>query len=151
MDVFPTVAGLCGTSGSNPLDGVDIWPLLSGSRKSIERDALLMFEGLDLQCARYGEWKLHLARPNSQIYNPSPAGGRKNLPLPHPELYRVTSDVDESYDLAPEKPEVVEDITERIDRIIAGMPEPVRKARAQTLTIRPAQSWQGALPRPAAN
>jgi arylsulfatase len=151
MDVFPTAAKLCGTSGSNPLDGIDIWPLLSGSKKSIEREALLMFEGLDLQCARLGEWKLHVARPNSQIYNPAPAGGRRNLPLPHPELYRVSSDADESYDLSPENPEVVKEISARIDRILAGMPEAVRKARAQTTGIKPGRSWEGALPRPAAN
>src|SRR5260370_345332 len=58
MDIFPTVARLCGGALhskplAKPLDGIDIWPLLSGEKKSIEREPLLYFDNWDLQGARW--------------------------------------------------------------------------------------------------
>jgi arylsulfatase len=133
MDILPTIAKLCGAEmPSLPLDGIDIWPLLSGKKASMEREALLYFDNVYLQCARLGNYKLHIARYNSQVYSPAPQGGRVNLPLPRPELYDLASDPDESYDIAPERPEVVKQIQDRIDRLIAGFPEDIRKAHAET-------------------
>jgi arylsulfatase len=105
LDVFPTVAKLCGASlPQKALDGLDIWPLLSGQRDSIEREVLLYFDAWDLQCARWNNWKLHLARHNTSAYNPVPAGGRLNFTLARPELYNLASDPDESYDVATQNP-----------------------------------------------
>ncbi|MEZ5399424.1 MAG: sulfatase [Bryobacteraceae bacterium] len=152
MDITPTIAKLCGASPlPNPPDGVDIWPMLDGSRPSIEREALLMFDTMDLQCARWGKWKLHLARRNVQIYNPAPAGGAMTLPLPAPELYDVTTDVDESYDVAAENPNVVAEMRRRIDGVMAGMPEPVRTAWTGVSGKKVGRSWAGQAPRPAPN
>src|SRR5438094_1670239 len=93
MDILPTVARLCNARlPDNPLDGIDIWPLLTGQTESIEREALLYFDDWQLQCARLGRWKLHVARYNSDAYGPSPAGGRMNLPLANPELYDIDDD-----------------------------------------------------------
>ncbi|MBL8293446.1 MAG: sulfatase, partial [Bryobacterales bacterium] len=88
MDIVPTVARLCGAElPRNPLDGVDISPLVTGARPELEREALLYFNGLNLQCARWGKWKLHVARHNTEAYMPAPPGGVVNLPLSKPELY----------------------------------------------------------------
>lgn len=126
MDILPTVAKLCGAVlPANPLDGIDIWPLLTGKAKQIEREALLYFDNWNLQCARWGRWKLHLARYNTFAYSPAPAGGRVNLPLVSPELYDLELDPDESYDVAPEKPEVVKEILARVERLIPGFPREV--------------------------
>src|SRR5262249_47567862 len=66
LDVFPTVAKLCGAGAPpNPVDGTDIWPLLSGAKQELEREALLYFDDVHLQCARLGRYKLHIARYNS--------------------------------------------------------------------------------------
>jgi arylsulfatase len=142
MDVLPTVAKLVGATPKNAVDGIDIWPLLGGARRELDREALLYFDNMDLQCARLGRWKLHVARHNNQVYNPAPVGGRLNLPLARPELYDVVSDVDESYDVAAENPAVVKDIQGRIDRLMEGMPQPVREAhqrnRAKGSTAVPA-------------
>src|SRR5262249_7866572 len=44
MDILPTVAGLCGARlPKKRLDGIDIWPLLSGQKTQISREALLYF------------------------------------------------------------------------------------------------------------
>ena len=85
LDVLPTMARLSGAPmPPNPLDGVDIWPLLSGARQTIDRDAFLYFDGWNLQCARLGQWKLHVARNNTPAWTPAPVGGAMNLPLASP-------------------------------------------------------------------
>jgi arylsulfatase len=133
MDILPTVAGLCGAPlPKQPLDGVDLWPVLSGAKPQLEREALLYFDNLHLQCARLGKWKLHVARYNSAAYSPAPPGGRLNLPLRSPELYDLIADPQESYDAAPENPRIVAQIRERIDRLMAGMPADVQNAWRDT-------------------
>jgi arylsulfatase A-like enzyme len=150
IDVLPTVARLTGSSMPKlPVDGIDIWPLISGARPSLEREALLYFDGWNLQCARWGKWKLHVARYNSFAYSPAPPGGRVNLPLQQPELYDIEQDPTEAYDAAPENPAVVAEITGRIERLIAGFPEEVKHAWSQTRARQTAVRAVGALPAPA--
>jgi arylsulfatase A len=133
MDILPTLAGLCGVPApANPADGIDIWPMISARKAELERDALLMFDGIHLQCARWKQWKLHVARYNSAAFSPVPAGGRVHLPLPAPELYDVVNDPDESYDCAPEHAAITAEIRSRIDRLMAGFPENIRKDYEQT-------------------
>jgi arylsulfatase len=148
MDIVPTVAKLCGAElPSKPLDGIDIWPLLSGQRNVIEREALLYFDNVHLQCARWGKWKLHISRYNVMVYNPAPAAGRVNLPIA-PELYNLEDDPDESYDVAKENPKIVEEIEARIERLMAGFPDSIRKAYADVKALRQGAMATGALPRP---
>jgi arylsulfatase A len=105
MDIVPTFLKLAGAPPPpKPLDGIDIWPILSGQREELEREALLYFDNIHLQCARWGRWKLHVARYNTFAYNPAPPGGRQNFPVDPPELYDLLNDPDESYDVAPENP-----------------------------------------------
>jgi arylsulfatase A len=132
MDIVPTVTRLAGAQPSkNALDGMDIWPLLAGEKASLEREALLYFDNWNVQCARLGRYKLHVARYTAPPY--VPVGTRVNLPLRSPELYDLELDPDESYDIAAENPAVVADIGGRIERLVAGFPEPVRQAWSDTL------------------
>ena len=66
------------------------------------------------------------------MYSPAPQGGPMTLAI-RPELYDVASDVDESFDVAAENPEVVRQMMSKVDAVMAGMPEAVRKARAEVL------------------
>ncbi len=150
MDVFPTVTKLCGGAmPAKPLDGIDIWPMLHGDTQSIERPPLLYFDNWDLQCARWMNWKLHVARHNSAAYSPAPPGGRRSYLLPRPELYNLATDPDESYDVAPENPRVVDEIQQKISAMISGFPEPVQQAWAEA-KARPANpsTSTGAYPQP---
>ena len=113
----------------------------------MERDALLMFDNIHLQCARWKQWKLHVARYNSAVYSPAPAGGRINLPLPAPELYDVVNDPDESYDVAPEHPQIVAEIRSRIERLIQGFPEIIRQDYEQTRATTVSSTATGNFPR----
>jgi len=147
MDVFPTVTKLCGGKlPAAPLDGIDMWPLLAGGQESRDRPPLLYFNDWNLQCARWKNWKLHVARHNTAAYSPAPPGGIHNFQLAHPELYDLDNDADESYDVAPERPEIVAKIQAQIAEAIATFPEPVRKAYAdskarQSSPDMPAGSW----------
>lgn len=150
MDILPTVSRLCETPRPrNPLDGIDIWPLLSGEKTELDREALLYFDNVNLQCARWKRWKLHVARHNSAAYSPAPQGGRVNLPLRPPELYDVVNDSDESYDIAAENPKVVAEIEARIERLMRGFPDDIRTAWAKTKATPTAPSSTGTFPRPA--
>ncbi len=150
MDILPTVGKLAGAElPRNPLDGIDIWPLLSGKAPELEREALLYFDNVHLQCARWKQWKLHLSRYNNVTYSPAPAMGRMNLPLPKPELYDVVADVDESFDVAPENPRVVAEIRGRVERLLASFPEEIRKTYAEDMARPAANSAVGAVTRPA--
>jgi arylsulfatase A len=147
VDILPTVARLCNAPlPPKPLDGIDIWPLLSRQKQQLDREVLLYFDNWNIQCARWGKWKLHLARYNSF---PWTGGTRVNLPLPSPELYDIEADVDESYDVAAEHPDVVTEIRSRTERLLAGFPEEVRRAYADTKSRQTAPMPAGALPRAA--
>jgi arylsulfatase len=147
MDVLPTVARLCEAQlPKKPLDGIDIWPLLSGQKDEIEREALLYFDGWNVQCARRGRWKLHVSRYNNVTYSPAPQGGRVNMPI-RPELYDLVGDPDESYDVAGEHPEVVKDLQARIDRLLAGFPAEAQNAYAEMKARPVSNSPAGAVSR----
>jgi arylsulfatase A len=149
MDVFPTVARLCGAQmPAKALDGIDIWPLLHGDKASIERAPLLYFDNWDLQCARWMDWKLHIARHNTAAYTPAPPGGRHSYLLPRPELYNLANDPDESYNVAEENPKIVADMRARIEEMLKGFPEPVQQAykEAQSRKVNPGMP-AGAYPR----
>jgi len=153
LDIFPTVTKLIGgTLPPKPLDGIDIWPLLTCQKASLDREALLYFDNWDLQCARWKEWKLHVARHNSSTYSAAPAGGRRNFVLPRPELYNLALDPEESYDVAPSHPDIVAEIQSRIAKLLTDFPEPVQQAYAESKArkVDPATPT-GARPRPTAN
>lgn len=148
MDLLPTIAGLAGAKlPEKVLDGVDLWPILSGKQKDHAREALLYFDNWELQCVRLGPWKLHVARYDTFIYGPIPVGGKKNLALRPPELYNLMTDPDESYDVAGQHPEVVRELLARIERLLPGFPAEVRQAWADTQGRKTAPSEPGRLPR----
>ena len=149
MDIVPTFLKLAGAPPPpKPMDGIDIWPILSGQREELERELLLYFDNIHLQCARWGRWKLHVARYNTFAYNPAPPGGRHNLPVDPPELYDLINDPDESYDVAPENPKIVKEMQSRIERLMAGFPEAIRKDYEETRRRGGSPYTPGALPRP---
>lgn len=148
IDLLPTIAALCDVQKPQAkLDGIDIWPLLTGKRKSIDRSMLLYFDGWNVQCARQGKWKLHVSRYNTFAYNPSPAGGRQNLPLANPELYDMQADPDESYDIAAEHSDIVKQMQAELDRMLTGFPNEVQNAWKQTKAAQVAPTAAGSLPR----
>jgi len=146
MDILPTIANLAGASHPNNLDGIDIGPVLSGQAASIDHDVFLYFNGWDVQCARYGPYKLHISRNNTFPWSPAPAEGAYNLPLPQPELYNVETDPGESYDVAPLYPNVVADIGARVRSRLSNFPADVMNAWNVTMGMRVQSTAVDALP-----
>jgi hypothetical protein len=72
-----------------------------------------------------------------------------NLPLPAPELYDLVSDPEESYDVAPENPKVVAELQARIERLMPGFPDEIRKAYAGTKSQRVEKTAAGNFPKAA--
>ena len=146
MDILPTIAEVTGAKPpSQALDGIDVWPMMSGRTQGIDREALLYFDDWHLQCARWKNWKLHVARYTSAVYSPGPPGGRQNLPLRPAELYNLDLDPDESYDVAAENPKIVAEISGRIERLLKTFPEAVQKdwaaTQGRTTLPSPAGQW----------
>jgi hypothetical protein len=56
LDILPTLTRLANAPlPAGRLDGVDIWPLLSGTSTAVDRDMFLYFDGWNLQCCALGQ------------------------------------------------------------------------------------------------
>ena len=148
MDLLPTFAGLANAPLPKlALDGINIWPLMTGTQP-VDRQALLYFDSWNLQCARVGQWKLHVARYNSFPWVETPVEGRVNLPLAKPELYNIESDPAESYECGDAHPEIVKSIQDEIQTALLSFPAQVQTAWAAT-RARQAQPFStGGVPAP---
>jgi arylsulfatase len=150
MDILPTAAHLSGAAlPTAPLDGHNIWSLMtgqSGGASPVERDVFLYFDAWNLQCARLGRWKLHLARYNTPPWIPLPADWRMNLPLANPELYNLEDDPSETMDVAPNHPDIVAAITARVHAMVPGFPSIVQSQWANTMSQMPVYCPSGGWP-----
>src|SRR5262249_12405877 len=142
MDILPTIARLTGAPlPVNPIDGVDIWPMLSGIVDRVDRDIFLYFNDIYPQCARLGPWKMHIARYNVPMFMPEPEAGRQNLPLPRPELYNVVQDPEEGYDRSTRNRAVIIDLQNRTDRLMKTFPTGIYQAYVDAMK-RPVENTQ---------
>jgi arylsulfatase A len=135
LDLLPTFAALA-QSGlpARQLDGVNILPILMGEMPSVERQPFLYFDSLHLQCARVGQWKLHLSRNNTAAFTAEPKAGRANYRLVFPELYDVETDPAESTDESSDYPEVVAAIRDLVNQMLPSFPVEVQTAWNATRT-----------------
>lgn len=111
IDLLPTIARLVGARlPAHPIDGLDIWPLLSGTRGAKSpHEALYFYWDAGLHAVRSGPWKLHFAH---DYVHPEPVGGGgqpgKVLTLKTGlALYNLETDVSEKRDVSAEHPEIV--------------------------------------------
>ena len=149
MDLLPTFARLADVPLPGlPLDGVDIWPMITGAESSIDRGLLLYFDSWNLQCARLGPWKLHVARYNIPPWTEQPTEGRVNLPLMKPELYNIELDPEESYECGDAHPDIVKSIQRQLQLALISFPAQVQNAWAQTRARQTQPFSTGGMPSP---
>jgi len=149
LDIFPTLAALTGASlPSQPLDGVNIWPILSGQQLTVNRPPFLYFNDWNLQCSRVGSMKVHVARYNTFPWTPIPSEGRINLPLPHAELYDLDTDPQESYDISAANFNTVANMRAQMEAAIVTFPTQVQQAWSYTKSQSVGSCPEGSLPEP---
>lgn len=108
LDVLPTLTAAAGVpcKTTQPLDGMNLWPLLSEG-KTEERGELFFAvkgdTGPRQHALRLGEWKLISIEDKMS-------------------LFRITTDPEEKHDLASEQPERVKDLRARLDKWVALHP-----------------------------
>lgn len=137
IDFFATALTLAGADAAaatkQSLDGRNALSFLLGQSSKAPENLYLFFDKEYLQTARFGRWKIHVARWNIPRYTAA-SGQQKNLTLRKPELYDMTIDDGESYDVADRHPEVVRDLQTRISAALRTFPEEIQQANAELLT-----------------
>jgi arylsulfatase A len=113
IDVVPTVARLIDAPlPDHPIDGKDIWPLMSGVSGAQSPHEVLYFyyHANDLEALRSGRWKLVLPHTyRSLTGQPGRDGTPDGYSYPQCglELYDLENDVGEQHDVSDKHPEVV--------------------------------------------
>ena len=135
IDLLPTVARLTGARlPEHPIDGRDVWPLLSGQPGATNPHAAYAFwyNQNELQAVRSGPWKLIL--PHRAVSFPTGLQGqngqrgRSEYRWVALELYRLDADPGETRNVAAVSPEV-------LGRML-GYAEAFRTELGDTLTHR---------------
>jgi arylsulfatase A-like enzyme len=96
MDLFPTLAGLCGAPlpTDRTIDGRDITPLLLDPAATSPHEAFLYYFMDDLEAVRSGRWKLHFAKHGEAVS----------------ALYDLAADPGETTDVRVAHPDVVAEL-----------------------------------------
>lgn len=116
VDWFPTLVKLAGGSIDQklPLDGRDIWPVLTQGAKSPHDTLLLCGTVPSCVALRAGDWKLLLnAKEKDAEEAPADESGGKKV-----ELYNLVTDIGEQKNLAAEQPEKVKELLAQIDAVM---------------------------------
>ena len=115
IDILPTIAKLVGAKlPDHKIDGLDIWPLLSGQHgaKNPHEAYFFYYENNQLQSVMSGQWKLQL--PHTYRTLAGNPGGRDGVPAPYQqrkieqsELYDLGNDISEATNVAGQHQDVV--------------------------------------------
>ncbi len=126
VDWYPTLLKLAGASLDQklPLDGLDVWPVLTQGAKSPHDAILLAGTAPSRMAIRMGDWKL-LLNPSEQIDEDNATGG--DMAAGKAELYNLADDIGESKNLAATRPEKVKELRTRLDAFLRDAVPPGQK------------------------
>tara|TARA_R110002096_G_scaffold100173_9_gene222017 strand:+ start:4488 stop:5936 length:1449 start_codon:yes stop_codon:yes gene_type:complete len=122
IDILPTVANLIGAKQpKRPIDGKDIWPLLSSAEgaKSPHDALFFYYKRTELQAVRSGKWKLILPHKYRSLNGRK--GRNDGIPVPYDNndaelgLYDLSNDIGEQKNLAAQNPEVVAELMKKVE------------------------------------
>lgn len=138
IDFFQTALAIAGetnpaSAAKLPIDGKNALSFLTGQQKKSHDNLYLFFDKEFLQMARSGRWKIQVARWNIPRYTAA-SGQQKNIKLNNPELYDMSLDPGESYNVADRHPEIVKELQARITAALKTFPEEIQKANADLLS-----------------
>jgi arylsulfatase A-like enzyme len=113
VDWYPTLLKLAGASAeqSLPVDGLDLWPALTGTPSPTER-AIVINTTPTAGAIRVGDWKLVLGgnRRVSEDGDEKPGGAAEKESV---ELFNLATDVGEKTNLASAEPKITEQLRAR--------------------------------------
>jgi len=127
VDWFPTLVKLAGGSLEQklPLDGRDVWPMLTQDARS-PHEAVLLVQSPTRAAVRMGDWKL-LVSASAQNSEEFPQAQRKKgkakvrkaaAQAPSLELYNLAADVGEKTNLAAQEPERVAMMRAKLEELL---------------------------------
>jgi arylsulfatase A-like enzyme len=132
VDWFPTLVKLAGGSLEQklPLDGRDVWPMITHGAKS-PHEAILLVSSPTRAAVRMGDWKL-LMNASEKDSEESPEGtpkrgkGRKGGGAPEGGvlLYNLTADVGEKTDLSAQEPERTAAMKAKLNELLMDAAKP---------------------------
>ena len=125
IDVFPTLAHLIDAPlPEHPIDGRNIWPLLSGeTTESPQKAYFFWYRQNELHAVRSDRWKLYFPHRYRTMIGQAP--GADGIPGRYThldsglELYDLVTDVQETQDVSENHPEVVEQLSALADSMRA--------------------------------
>lgn len=120
IDLLPTIAGMVGADlPEKKIDGLNIWPLLSGEEGAVSpHEALIFYWGKELQAIRSGDWKLHFPHKYRHVITPGTDGNPGQQTMSEKiglSLFNLKKDISETKDVAAEHPDVVARLSELAD------------------------------------
>lgn len=136
IDFYATFMHLAGLELPNDrtVDGVNLWPVMSGENTELDERALFFFHDYDVEAIRVGPWKYfcsnshftwpvpidkpdNLAGKIAAGHNYTPPGSTESIPTlgAWPTLYNMDRDPGESYNVAKKYPETASDLRKRLD------------------------------------
>jgi arylsulfatase len=126
IDLFPTIAKrINATLPQHPIDGLDVWPIISGKRRAKNPHSAYWFyyEVNELQAVVTGDgrWKLQFphtyrtlgGKPGGHGGRPAPYESRK---LEKAELYDLANDISETTDVAAQHIKLVKRLEKQAER-----------------------------------
>ena len=127
VDWYPTLLKLIGSPVNQklPVDGMDIWPVLTAGAKTPHKEVLLMGSQVPQSAIRMGDWKL-LLNPTDEKKRKggSTASAGVKVGGDRVELYNVVDDISEKHDLAAAQPERVQPMIARLKELTANPANP---------------------------
>lgn len=135
IDILPTIAGLIGAKlPDHKIDGLDIWPLMSGQEGARSpHEALYFYWGQTLEAVRSGNWKLHF--PHKFRTLAGRPGGSGGIPADYEtgeiglSLFDLENDPAETTDLAAKHPDAVRRLETLADQIRQDLGDAAKKMK----------------------
>lgn len=136
IDILPTIAHLIGGDlPGHKIDGVNVWPVISGDAPNPHEFYAFYYETNQLQAITSGDGKWKLQLPHTyRTLNGKPGGTGgipakyENLKIEKPELYDLYTDIAESKNMADKNPEML--------RKLEGHAEQMRTELGDAITKR---------------
>jgi arylsulfatase len=125
IDLFPTIAGLVDAAlPPHPIDGKDVWPLISGKRgaRNPHTAYFSYYETNQLQAVFSGDGRWKLVLPHTYRTLAGKRGGENGRPAAYtqvvvtkPELYDLRNDIGETTDLSSKEPGVLAEMLQHAE------------------------------------